>query len=232
MKEHEKNPSYKQAFDFKTKMFISLKSQRTSLVPLFRLLDKVVQVKQMVDDTLDMSGAVVTPEGHPEAGPNPGWGEDDVPAIFRPLLSSPDMPLEQEDDDELDLSDIEGLDQQVIEHIQQKARDKATLNREHAYKALNTYDGLFCQMYHALADFANGTSDSVWIFLQLYSITDFNQRRLVKQKITTIFKPNLRQALTSYTVDSSQGIFGGEEQVTKTLEETEKTNTLLKQNLL
>ena len=75
-------------------MFYSLRSQRTSLVPLFRLLDSVAQVKQKVDDTLDMSGAVVTPEGQPEVGPNPGWGEDDVPAIFRPLLSSPDVPLE------------------------------------------------------------------------------------------------------------------------------------------
>ena len=91
-------------------MFSSLKSQRTSLVPLYRLLDKVVQVKQTVDDTLDMSGAVVTPEGHPEAGPNPGWGEEDIPTIFRPLFSSPDMLLEQEESDELDLSGIEGLD--------------------------------------------------------------------------------------------------------------------------
>ena len=138
-------------------MFGSLKSQRTSLVPLFRLLDSFDQVKQKVDDTLDMSGAVVTLEGHPEAGPNPGWGEDDVPAIFRPLLSSPEVPLEQEEDDELDLSDIEGLDQQVFAHIQQKARDKAVRNRKHAYQALNTYDGLFCQMYRA--NFANCKSE-------------------------------------------------------------------------
>ena len=52
LKEHEKNPSYKQAFDFKTKMFGSLKSQRTSLVPLFRLLDSVAQVEQQGDETL------------------------------------------------------------------------------------------------------------------------------------------------------------------------------------
>ena len=148
-------------------MFGSLKSHRTYLVPLFRLLDKVAQVKQTVDDTLDMSKAVVTPEGHSEVGPNPGWGEDDVPAIFRPLLSSPEVPLEQEED-KLDLSDIDGLPQQVIEHIQQKAREKAALNREHAYRALNTLDGLFRQMYHALADFANGTSYSVRIFLFCY----------------------------------------------------------------
>ena len=45
LKEYKKNPLCKQGFDFKTKMFGSLKSQRTSLVPLFRLLDSVAQVK-------------------------------------------------------------------------------------------------------------------------------------------------------------------------------------------
>ena len=53
-------------------MFASMKSQRTSLVPLFRLTDLVTQVKQCVDETLDISGAVVIPEGHSEAGVNPG----------------------------------------------------------------------------------------------------------------------------------------------------------------
>ena len=46
LKEHERNPFFKQAFDFKTKMFGSLKSQRTSLVPLFKLFDRLVEVKQ------------------------------------------------------------------------------------------------------------------------------------------------------------------------------------------
>ena len=41
LKDFEKNPSYKQAFDFKTKMFTSMKTQRTSLVLLFRLMDQV-----------------------------------------------------------------------------------------------------------------------------------------------------------------------------------------------
>ena len=38
---HEKNPSYKLVYDFKTKMFGSLKAQRTSLVPLFMRLDRL-----------------------------------------------------------------------------------------------------------------------------------------------------------------------------------------------
>ena len=41
LKDLEKNSSYKQASDFKTKMFTSMKSQRTSLVPLFRVSDSV-----------------------------------------------------------------------------------------------------------------------------------------------------------------------------------------------
>ena len=68
LKNFEKSPSYKANFEFKTKMFASMKSQRTSLVPLFRLTDSVTQVKQHVDETLDISGAVVIPESNPEAG--------------------------------------------------------------------------------------------------------------------------------------------------------------------
>ena len=56
-------------------MFGSLKSQRTSLVLLFKLIDRLVEVKQQVDDTLDMSKAVIAPVGHPDVAPNPGWGE-------------------------------------------------------------------------------------------------------------------------------------------------------------
>ena len=46
-----------QAYDFKTKMFCSLKAQRNVLVLLFKLLDRLVEVKQKVDDTLDMGKA-------------------------------------------------------------------------------------------------------------------------------------------------------------------------------
>ena len=65
-----------------------MKSQRTSLVPLFRFVDKVAQVKQRVDETLDISGAVVIPEDNPEAGYT-GLGEEDVPTIFKPLWLLP-----------------------------------------------------------------------------------------------------------------------------------------------
>ena len=84
----EKVPGYKANFEFKNKMFASMRSQKTSLVPLFKLGDTVTRVKLQVDDTLDVSGAVVVPDNSPEAGYS-GWGQEAVFAVFKPLQSPP-----------------------------------------------------------------------------------------------------------------------------------------------
>ena len=68
LKYFEKVPGYKANFDFKNKMFTSMRSQRTSFVPLFKLGDEITRVKMQIDDTLDSCGAVVIPEDNPEAG--------------------------------------------------------------------------------------------------------------------------------------------------------------------
>ena len=47
-------------------MFASMRSQRTSFVPLFILRDAVTWVKMQMDDTLDGSGAVVILDDDPE----------------------------------------------------------------------------------------------------------------------------------------------------------------------
>ena len=58
-----------------------------------------MEVKQQVDDTLDMSKAVVAPVGHPDVAPNPGWGEDNVPVMFMPLLIHSEVSLELMEED-------------------------------------------------------------------------------------------------------------------------------------
>ena len=108
LKDHEKNLAYKQAFDFKNRMFQSLKSQKTSRVSLLKLTDEVTAIKQKVDEALDMSGAVVASKEHPITR-TLGLGEEDIPVIFKPLLSSSRVTLEM-DIGGLDVSDIEGLD--------------------------------------------------------------------------------------------------------------------------
>ena len=76
LKDYEKNPGYKTSFGFKTKMFVSMRSKRTSLVPLFKLRDLVTKVKLQVDDTLNISGAAVILDGDPEVG------GDIIPKVF------------------------------------------------------------------------------------------------------------------------------------------------------
>ena len=93
-----------------------------------------------------------------------------------------------QEQDELDLSDIDGLDPQIAELIQEKARAKAILNRKHTKRALHTYDGLFHQMYDSLTNLANITSNSVHVYLKLFSVNDANQQRLVRNKMSTIFR--------------------------------------------
>ena len=56
-------------------------------------MDTVTDIKYKVDEALDMSGAIVTSQDYPEAGVL-GLGEEDVPMIFQPLLSSPRVLLE------------------------------------------------------------------------------------------------------------------------------------------
>ena len=80
-----------------------------------KLMDSVTDIKHKVDEALDMIGAVAASQDHPELGVL-DLGEEDVPIIFKPLLSSPKVPLAI-DNGGLDLSDIEGLTLQQIKRI-------------------------------------------------------------------------------------------------------------------
>ena len=77
LKDYEKVPGYKASFEFKTKMFTSIRSQRMSLVPLFKLVEMVTKVKLEVDDTLDISRAAFIPEDDAEASYS-GWEVEDL----------------------------------------------------------------------------------------------------------------------------------------------------------
>ena len=127
-----------------------------------------------MDETLDIIGADVVLDENPETGFT-GWVEEDVPSVFKPLMVPPQVPS-QVQVDELDLSDLEGLDPEIARAIHEKAKDKAPKNRKHAHRALTTYKGLFQQKYGSLSTLANVTSDSVCVCLKLFSVTDANQR--------------------------------------------------------
>ena len=60
-------PSNNTHFEFKIKMQALQRSMRTSLVPLFKLVDEIHQVKLAVEDTLDTTQAEVFPKDDTDA---------------------------------------------------------------------------------------------------------------------------------------------------------------------
>lgn len=100
LKEYGYMPSYKPHFELKFKMNASLISQTTSLVALFKLPDEVTKVKIQVDGRLDVCLAEVVGEDHVDACFS-GWGDKDIPVLFRPLQSLPVFNLSS--NDQLDL---------------------------------------------------------------------------------------------------------------------------------
>ena len=68
-------------------MMALIRSQRTSLVPLFKLRGVVTRVKMQVDDILDGSGVIVVLDDDPKVVYS-GWSEEAaVSAVFKPLQS-------------------------------------------------------------------------------------------------------------------------------------------------
>ena len=51
------------------------------------------------------------------------------------------------------------------------------------------------KMYGSLSQLANVMKDSVHVYLKLFSVTDANQLRLVRSKMSSIFKPSVSWAL-------------------------------------
>ena len=140
--------------------------------------------------------------------------------MFRPLQSPPQIEV-CEELAELDLSDLE-LNLATRETIQERAKAKARANKAHFKKALAYLNGLFTKAYGQLARTANFTSDSIHVFLKLYSVNDVNQCRMVRSKMANIFKPVFRRHLLKQSSDPSQGIFGGGEAMFKNMEESKK----------
>ena len=104
--------------------------------------------------------------------------------------------------DELNINDLDDLDPDTVGKIQERVKTKLDKNKEHTRKAVNTYQGLFKKIYGLLSTLANVTSDSVRVYLKLFSVKDANQRRLVRSKMSSIFKPSVRRALFLNTSNS------------------------------
>ena len=65
--------------------------------------------------------------------------------MFKPLVVPPQVTIKTEVD-ELDINDLEDLDPETVSVIHERVKTKLDKNKEHAHRALNTYQGLFKKM--------------------------------------------------------------------------------------
>ena len=84
LKECGDMPSYMSHFEFKTRMQASLTFQRTSLVAVFVLADKVTEIMEDIEDIQEACDAAVIYDNHINATIS-GWGGEAVPHFLRPL---------------------------------------------------------------------------------------------------------------------------------------------------
>ena len=82
------------------------------------------------------------------------------------------------------------------------------------------------------SEYANVSYNALHVYLNLFSVTDGNQQRLVRSKMLRIFKPSNGCLLTTPPPDSHHGSLGGMHTVVKQLEEHKKVNQLLRSSLL
>ena len=68
---------------------------------------------------------------------------------------------------------------------------------------------LFFELYSQVAKLANVTSDSPRVYKMLFSLTDFNQQRLIRFRMLSILIPNLRQIIATTATISQQSNFSG-----------------------
>ena len=112
------------------------------------------------------------------------------------------------------------LDPDTVKTIQEKAKAKLDKKREQWFTP------------YFLSHLPNVTSHNILVNLKLFSVTNANQRKLVRSKMSNIFQPNIRRALNQNTSDSSKRIFGGDSNFINKLGENKKMLTLLKSVML
>ena len=96
---------------------------------------------------------------------------------------------------ELTLDDLD-LDPDMVKTIQKRAKAKLEKNKEYTCGAVVYSQVLFMKVYDLLSHLANVTSDSVCVYLKLFSVTDANQRRLLRFKMSIILSLILGRPLT------------------------------------
>ena len=85
----------------------------------------------------------------------------------------------------------------------------------------------FPHVYNLTADLTFATSEHLAVFFKLSGFHDNALRSLVRQKILTIFKPKVRQAVMKDALQAKYGLLGGDQVVSNRITESRKKDGII-----
>ena len=90
----------------------------------------------------------------------------------------------------------------------------------------------FLHVYDQSADLTFATSEHLAVFFKLSGFHDHALRNLERQKMLTIFKPKVRQAVMKYALQSKVGLFSGNQEVSNRISESRKKDGIIHNTIL
>ena len=81
---------------------------------------------------------------------------------------------------------------------------------------------MFLHVYNLSAKLTFATSENLAVYFKLSGFHDHALRSIVRQKMLTIFKPKVRQAIMRDTSQCKVGLFGGSQVVSDKITESRK----------
>ena len=92
---------------------------------------------------------------------------------------------------------------------------------------LGTLRDAILHVYDLIADMTFATSEHLAVFFKLSGFHDHALRSLVRQKLLTLFKPKVRQAVMKDALQSKVGLFGGDQEVSNRISESRKEDGII-----
>ena len=227
--DYEKQRAFQYQFEYKCKLLGLLKGIRTSLTPLFTLTDKLQSFKAKLKLFCGELGITLA-ELDRDAGLQKGIGPDPHPIMLAPIVAGPDVsvPLINPADH---LGGF-GLTEEQLFQVREKVNQIHQANCGVVDAALGRLWDMFLHVYNLSADLTFATSEHLAVFFKLSGFHDHALRSLVRQKMLTIFKPKVRQAVMRDASQSKVGLSGGDQVVSDRITESRRKDGIIRSAVL
>ena len=205
--DYEKQRAFQSQFEYRHKLFGLLKGIRMSLTPLFLLTDKLQSFEAKLKLFCGELGITLT-ELDGDKSILKGICPDPHPIVLLQIVAGPDVGVLLMNGAD-HLGDL-GLSKEQLFRVRERVTQVHQKNLEAVSSGLGRLWDVFLHVYDLSAKLTFATSEHLAVFFKLSGFNDHALRSLVRQKMLTIFKPKVRQAIMKEASQGKVGLFSGD----------------------